>query len=81
MEIVREVGKKGQVVIPKDIRLLLGIREKQQIVFEVKNNEVRIKPQQNPKEWLKNFLKYRKKGKELTLGELRRIEEESYDLP
>ena len=43
MEFVREVGDKGQVVIPKDIRILLGIKERSRIVFEISNKEVKIK--------------------------------------
>lgn len=81
MEIVREVGEKGQVVIPMDIRILLGLKKRSKIIFEVKDREVKIKPQQTGEEWLKSFLKYQKKGKSLTLRELKRIEEDGYDLP
>ncbi|MEK6850202.1 MAG: AbrB/MazE/SpoVT family DNA-binding domain-containing protein [Nanoarchaeota archaeon] len=81
MEIVREIGEKGQVVIPIDIRRLLSLNPKSKVIFKVENNEVKIKSQRSPKEWLDAFLKYRKKGREFTLRELKRIEEESYDLP
>ena len=81
MEIVREINEKGQVVIPIDIRVLLGLKRRSKIVFEVKDKEVKIKSQQNGEEWLKHFLRYQKKGKSLTLKEMKKIEEESYDLP
>lgn len=81
MEIIRQIGEKGQVVIPKDIRKMLGVREKQEIVFLVENNEVKLRKKQTADEWMKNFLKYRKKGKSMTLEELKKIEDESYDLP
>jgi len=45
------------------------------------DGEIIIRKQQNPEEWLKSFLKYRKKGKSMTLKDIKRYEEESYDLP
>ncbi|PIN89888.1 hypothetical protein COU60_02225 [Candidatus Pacearchaeota archaeon CG10_big_fil_rev_8_21_14_0_10_34_76] len=79
MEIIREVGSKGQVVIPKDIRKLLGIKEKDKIIFEIKNNEVKIK-KDNPQEFLDNFFSIIKKKKSITLDDIKRIEDESYDI-
>ena len=81
MEITREIGEKGQVVIPIDIRRMLSLNSKSKVIFKVENNEVKIIPQKNSKEWLNDFLKYRKKGRELTLKDLKKIEDESYDLP
>ena len=80
MEITREINEKGQVVIPKDIRKLLGVRRRQEIVFEVIDGEVKIKPKRSPEEWMKNFLRYRKKGKSPTHEQLDKIYEQSYDL-
>lgn len=81
MEIIRTVGEKGQVVIPIDIRRMLKLKEGEKIVFEIKDNKITVKKQQSSKEWLKEFLKYRKKGKSLTHEEIDKIYEESYDLP
>lgn len=83
MEIVREIGKKGQVVIPKDLRVILNIKEKDKILFSVKDNEVTIKKEERDVEgFLKEFFSIaRTKGKSLTLKELKKIEDESYDLP
>lgn len=81
MRFVREIGEKGQVVIPKDIRELLGVRPKQKIVFEIENAEVKIKPEDNVDKFLKEFFKYKKKGRSLTLKDLKKLEDESYDLP
>lgn len=41
--IVRKVGPKGQVVIPSDIREMLGIRPGEQVVVEVDDGNVVIK--------------------------------------
>jgi len=81
MRFVRQMGEKGQVVIPKDIRQLLGLKFKQNVVFEINNEEVRIKTEQNPEEFLKDFLNIPKLKKPLTLKDLKKIEDESYDLP
>ncbi len=81
MIIKRELGEKGQVVIPKDIRRLLGLRERDTVVFEVVDKEVILRPEQDAEEFLKEFTKYRRKGKNIALQELKKLEEESYDLP
>jgi len=56
MIIRREIGDKGQVVIPKDIREFLGLREREKVIFEVKDEEVIIKKEQDPEEFLREFL-------------------------
>lgn len=81
MIIIRQLGEKGQVVIPKDVREILGLKERENIVFEIKDKEVNIKKEQDPEEFLVDFLNMPKPKKNLTLKDLREIEEESYDLP
>ena len=81
MELTRQLKPKGIVVIPKDIREGMKLKERDMITFSMRGDEIIIKKKQNAEEWLKSFLKYRKKGKGLTLKELKRYEEESYDLP
>ena len=81
MEITRQLGDKGQIVIPKDVRAMLKVKENQEITFVIENNEVKLKKKQTAEEWMKHFLRYRKKGKSMTLEELKKIEDESYDLP
>ncbi|MFV9631076.1 MAG: PIN domain-containing protein [Methanosarcinales archaeon] len=41
MNIVRELGAKGQIVIPKDVREHFGLRKGSKVVFEVKSDEIR----------------------------------------
>ena len=81
MELIRELKPKGIIVIPKDIRKTMKIKERDELSFSVRGNEIIIKKRQNTEEWLKSFLKYKKKGKEFTLQDIKRYEEESYDLP
>ena len=88
MRFVREIGEKGQVVIPKDIRDMLNLKRGSKISFEVERTgdnlgEVKIMPEKesqddNLKEF---FMIARTKGKDLTLKDLKKIEEQSYDLP
>ncbi len=81
MELIREMKPKGIIVIPKDIREQMRIKDRDKVALSVRDGEIIIRKQQNPEEWLKSFLKYRKKGKSMTLKDIKRYEEESYDLP
>lgn len=80
MIIKRPIGEKGQVVIPNDIRKMLNLQKGNQVIFEIENEEIKIK-KENPREFLDNFFKIIKKKKKITLRELKKIEDESYDLP
>lgn len=42
-----KIGPKGQAVIPKEIREMMGIRPGSEVVFEVRGDEVVVKPLQN----------------------------------
>ncbi len=79
MIIRRPIGEKGQVVIPRDIRQLLNL--KKEVVFEVVDGNVMIKPEQDPQEFLKDFLDVPKLKRNLTLKDLKKIREEEYELP
>ena len=87
MEIQREIGEKGQVVIPKDIREYLGLRRRQKVIFEVrgkengKEREVTLKKAEDPEKFMNEFFNPKFRKKNITLKELKKIEDESYDLP
>ena len=42
-----KLGPKGQAVIPKEIRDIMGIRPGSEVVFEVRGDEVVVKPLQD----------------------------------
>ncbi len=77
----REIGEKGQVVIPIDIRKLLDLQRGSELVFEVVNKEVKLKKENSKKTLEKFFTIARTKGKDLSSIELEKINDESYDLP
>ena len=81
MRIEREIGEKGQVVIPKDIRKYLGLRKGKKVVFEFRNKEVIIKPEQDPEEFLNDFLNVPKLKKGLKIKDIKKTLEEQYELP
>jgi len=82
MDIIREIKSKGIVVIPKDVRQIVNLKERDKISFSVKGDEIIIRKQQDPKEWIKNFFNFPKKRKK-SMGpeEIDKIYGESYDLP
>lgn len=41
------LGEKGQIVIPKDIREYFGLKRGSRLLFEVKNDEIIIRPQKD----------------------------------
>ncbi|HEY0089132.1 MAG TPA: AbrB/MazE/SpoVT family DNA-binding domain-containing protein [Candidatus Lokiarchaeia archaeon] len=64
MIIKRKVGPKGQVVIPKDIRDLLHIQPGSEILIEILDKEIIIRPSVDPEVYLKQFCTTPKKLKE-----------------
>ena len=72
MSAIARVSRRYQVVIPREIRKALGIKEGDKILFEIEGDEIRIRK-------LRNFLELEGslKGKSLSPEEIRdRAEEE-----
>lgn len=76
----REVGEKGQIVLPKDIRDYLNIRPGSKIGFEIKGGEVIIKPVMTGKEFVEYFCSTSKKLKKpLSPKQIKKILDEQYE--
>jgi AbrB family looped-hinge helix DNA binding protein len=63
MIIKRKLGPKGQVVLPKDIRTMLGLKPGSEIIIEIEGSEVKIKPSQPADKYLEHFFYTSKKLK------------------
>lgn len=79
MIIKRNIGEKGQVVIPKDIREMLNLRKGEKVVFELRDKEAVIRSEENPEEFLRDFLDVPKMKKRVSPEKLKKIYEERYD--
>lgn len=83
MEIVRQLKPKGIIVIPSDLRQQLNLNDYDKLSFNKEGNKITIEKKQEDKmKFLEEFFTIaRTKGKDITLKELKKIEDESYDLP
>lgn len=63
MIIKRKLGSKGQIVIPKDIRDMLKLKPGSEVIFEIHEQEIIIRPANNEKEFLEKFIETPKKLK------------------
>jgi AbrB family looped-hinge helix DNA binding protein len=76
LEIIRRVGQKGQIVIPKVIREFLAVGPGDAVILEVRGREVLIRPRVEPVKFVEDFCLTggRKLGDKIDLEKL--LEEE-----
>jgi AbrB family looped-hinge helix DNA binding protein len=55
MQVKRKLGPKGQIVLPKDIREMLGVKPGNEIILEVTGDEVKIRPSNKPETYFDRF--------------------------
>lgn len=79
MIMTREMGEKGQIVIPKDIREMFNLRAKSKVVFEITNDDVRIKPAQTAEEIVEDFLNVPKLKKKISPKQMKEMILSQYD--
>jgi len=79
MIIKREIGEKGQVVIPKDIRRHFGLDAGISVFFEVEDDKIIIKKEKDNEQFLKDFLNIKKIKRNISTKELKRVYEEQYE--
>jgi AbrB family looped-hinge helix DNA binding protein len=76
----RTLGERGQVVIPKKIRDFLGLEPGNRIIFENDGENIILKSDSSTKvmeELMKNSKRLKR---HITMEEIKKIREESYDL-
>jgi len=61
MSIRRKVGPKGQIVIPKVFRESLGIKPGDEVLMEIKEKELHIKPEVDPEKFIEEFCSIKRK--------------------
>ena len=57
----KKVGPKAQVVIPKDVRDFLGIKQGSSVIMEVKEDSVILKPEKPAQRAVNDYLSVVKK--------------------
>ncbi len=82
MIIKRRIGERGQVVIPKDIRQMLGIRTGEDLVFEIIDNKIEIKLEEAEEadKFVDDFFDSPKLKKKLTWKEIKEDLEERHEV-
>ena len=61
MIIRRKVGPKGQIVIPKIVRESLGIQPGDEVLMEIREKELLIRPMVDPESFVEDFCSIAKK--------------------
>lgn len=80
MQIRRTLGEKGQIVIPKDIREYLGLKPGSEVIFEIEDDKVVIKPRKDPRKFIEEFTSTPRKLKKIDIEKIEKILEEEYDI-
>lgn len=79
LQLVRTVGPKGQIVLPKDIRDHFNIRTGNEVAFDVREEEIVLRPVRDPEKWVDDFCSLGTKlKKKWTIKDLKQLIEEEY---
>jgi|GEM_PF-1937549 len=79
LRFTRPLSLRGQVVVPKDIRLYLGLEEGTQVVFEVQDGVVSLHAPEAPASLVGAFLNGARLGGPSDAAHLKRVILEQYD--
>lgn len=71
---IRTVGKKGQVTIPKEIRERFGLKEGEKVIFEVRGDEIVMRPKRSGEDYVEELVSViREKHEAPEPAELKRL--------
>ena len=79
IEFERKIGPKGQVVIPKEIRRIVGIKPETKVYISLEDEKIVIRP--GKKGSIEDFLKIvpEEKRKRITIEDIKRHYEEELE--
>ncbi len=80
MHLERTISSKGQIVIPKDIRDKLGLRQGTEVELNIENGKIVIEIKKKPEDIVKDFSNVSKKIANLNSKLIKKILDEQYDL-
>ncbi len=82
MKLERTVSQKGQIVIPEDIRRKLGLKPGSDVIFDIQDSTVIMRPKKSPEEIVDEFcnLGVKSKLKNINAKKIKKILNEEYDI-
>ena len=82
MELERTISEKGQIVIPRDIREYLGIKSGSEVVFDINDGAVIMKPKKSGRDTVEEFCSISKKRfAKMSPRRLKKLLGEQYEVP
>jgi AbrB family looped-hinge helix DNA binding protein len=80
MKLERTINEKGQIVIPKDIRVKMGLKSGTEVELNMENGKIIIEVKNKPEEIVNDFANVPKKIPNLNSRSIKDILDEEYDL-
>lgn len=76
----RTIGERGQIVLPKKLRDRFNLKPGKKVVFEVKQDIIIIKPEDNPEHFVQEFTSVPRKLKRISVKDIKKVLEEQYEI-
>lgn len=80
MKLERTINGKGQIVIPKDIRVKMGLKRGTEVELNLEDGKIIIEVKNKPEEIVNDFANVPKKIPNLNSRSIKDILDEEYDL-
>ncbi|MEM3065050.1 MAG: AbrB/MazE/SpoVT family DNA-binding domain-containing protein [Candidatus Nitrosotenuis sp.] len=76
----RTVGERGQIVLPKKLRERFNLRPGKKVIVEERADSIILKPDQDPKAFVEEFVSVPRKVKKLGISDIKKVLEEEYEI-
>ena len=80
MKLKRTINEKGQIVIPKDIRVKMGLKRGTEVELNLEDGKIIIEVKNKPKDIVNDFANVPKKIPNLNSKSIKDILDEEYNL-